>query len=187
MSEFEEGILRSLRRLTRYLGLYSRRLASRHGLTGPQLVCVRLLARLGPTTPSVIAREMSLSQATVTGIVDRLDRQGLVHRERDVADRRRVVVALTAQGEEVAKSAPSALQDNFLTRLAALPPGEQRAIHESLERIVEMMDDSVLPSGPPSASLLTEEATLLALGGFEAESRAPAVGDSATAPQEEEA
>lgn len=163
MSEFEEGILKSLRRLTRFSGLYSRRLASRHGLTGPQVVCVRLLRRIGPTTPTVIAREMSLAQATVTGIVDRLHRQALVERTRDGVDRRRVLVGLTERGRQVAESAPSALQNIFSDRLAALPREEQRAIHDGLARIVEMMDEAALPASPAVAPLLEAEASVLAL------------------------
>lgn len=148
MSDLQDGILRALRRLTRCIDLYSRQLASRHGLTGPQLVCVRTLARLGPTTPSVLAREMDLSQATITGIVDRLEAQNLVTRHRDTTDRRRVTVGLSEQGLAVAASAPSALHDIFSDRLAQMPESEQRAIHHSLERIVDMMSRRLDPTVP---------------------------------------
>lgn len=139
MSTYEDGILRSLRRITRAIDLYSRQLASRHGLTGPQLVCLRTLARLGPCTPSDLAREMDLSQATVTGILDRLAAHRLLGRTRDAQDRRRVIVDLTASGRDVLQSAPSALQDIFSGRLAQLSEDERCSILKSLERVVEMM------------------------------------------------
>lgn len=166
MSNYEEGILRSLRRITRAIDLYSRQLATRFGLTGPQLVCLRTLARLGPITPSVLAREMDLSHATVTGIVDRLESQGLLARTRDAVDRRRVVIGLTAKGSTLAQSAPSALQDIFSGRLAALTMEEQSAIHHSLERIVEMMGAGKLVPDPalPSSSELLSDAQILSLG-----------------------
>ena len=187
MSEFEESILRSLRRITRSIDLYSRQLASRHGLTGPQLVCLRTLARLGPSTPSVLARDMDLSQATVTGIVDRLEGQGLVGRMRNSSDRRSVTIGLTPKGVSVTASAPSALHDIFSGRLAALSKDEQAAIQSSLERIVEMMgagDIGAEPTHATGADLLAD-AQILPLGGqLEANDRDPG---SHSDPGEEEA
>ena len=71
-SEVKEDILRSLRRITRAIDLHSRHLAHTFGLTGPQLVCLRTVGARGKMTPSELAKQVSLSQATITGIIDRL-------------------------------------------------------------------------------------------------------------------
>ncbi len=139
MSPYEESILRALRRITRALDLHSRQLAGSFGLTGPQLVCLRAVDALGPLTPSQLARHVDLSQATVTGIVDRLEASGLVTRARNVDDRRRVTVRLTEEGTELAKKAPSPLQDRFLAQLAELPDDEQAQLLSALTRVVSMM------------------------------------------------
>jgi DNA-binding MarR family transcriptional regulator len=56
------------------------------------LDCLELINRHGPLNPSALARHAGLHPATITGILDRLERGGWVARERDPGDRRAVVV-----------------------------------------------------------------------------------------------
>lgn len=147
-SPHEESILRSLRKVSRAIDLYSRQLVSRHQLTGPQLVCLRQLLLSGPGTPSALARAVSLSQATVTGILQRLEARGLIERQRSEADRRQVIVSLTPEGARLAETAPSPLQEQFAYRLAALPAANQAIIETVLAQIVEMMDAESLDASP---------------------------------------
>lgn len=148
VTNYEEDILRSLRRITRAIDLYSRQLAARYGLTGPQLVCMRALEALGPSTPSTLARHVDLSQATMTGILDRLEQNGLVRRERNQDDRRRVTVSLTESGAGLLGRAPSALQETFVKRLAELPDYEQQLMKATLEKVVVMMGAEGLDAAP---------------------------------------
>lgn len=135
-----ESILRSLRRIARALDRHSRRLIVQHQLTAPQVVCLQALLRAGRLTPGSLAQEVSASQATVTGILDRLELRGLVRRDRDAEDRRRVHITLTETGHSVATLAPSALQTSFEARLLRLTTDEQHAIETALRRVVEMME-----------------------------------------------
>lgn len=148
MKSYEETILRSLRRITRAIDIHSRQLAQEHRLTGPQLVCLRQIERDGQTTPSALARQISLSQATVTGILDRLSNRGLVNRVRSDTDRRRVHVTLTEAGKQLAATAPSPLQQRFARRLEALAPEGQARIAEVLQQIVAMMEADTLKASP---------------------------------------
>jgi len=66
-------------------------------LKGADLDCLDLIDRHGPLSPSELARRAGLPPATVTGILDRLERGGWIHRERDRDDRRAVVIR-TARG-----------------------------------------------------------------------------------------
>lgn len=160
MTTYEEEILRSLRRITRAIDIHSRRLAQAHRLTGPQLVCLRQIHKDGETTPSALARQISLSQATVTGILDRLAARGLVTRVRSESDRRRVMLTLTAAGRAVADTAPSPLQQRFADRLTALPEEGQARIAEVLQQIVTMMEADAIKASPmlvPGASLDEDE------------------------------
>ena len=147
-NDLEEDILTSLRRITRAIDIHSRYLANTFGLTGPQLVCLRVLGRLGQTTPSELARHVALSQATVTGIVDRLARRQLVTRARSEADRRLVEVAITEAGTALVAQAPSALQEKFAQRLRNLSKEEQEIIRITLQKIVQMMDGEELDAAP---------------------------------------
>lgn len=158
MSAVEEAILRSLRRITRAIDLHSRWLASNFGLTIPQLVSLRTLAATKAMTPTELARAVDLSQATITGIIDRLVRRSLVTRERSTTDRRRVVLTITDAGRQLLESSPSPLQERFVTRLGKLPVENQQVIRTVLEQVVRMMGAeeldaaAMLTSGPQSAS-----------------------------------
>jgi DNA-binding MarR family transcriptional regulator len=88
MSDYDE-ILIALRRITRAIDIHSKRLVKSSGLTAPQLVVLQSLRQRGELAPSAIARAVSLSQATVTSILDRLEAQKLVERRRSESDRRR--------------------------------------------------------------------------------------------------
>lgn len=56
------------------------------------LDCLDLISRLGPLSPTALARKAGQHPATLTGILDRLERAGWIARERDPADRRGVVI-----------------------------------------------------------------------------------------------
>ena len=148
LSPHEEPILRSLRRITRAIDLYSRYLAGTFGLTGPQLVCLRAIGQSDGITPGGLSKEVELSQATVTGIVDRLESQKLVARLRNDKDRRRVSLRLTDAGRSLLDRAPSPLQDQFVQRLRRLPEEEQRQIDTTLSKVVDMMGAETLEAAP---------------------------------------
>ncbi len=145
---FDLRVFQALRRIIRAVDLHSRKLAAKHKITGPQLVCLLSVAEREPVTPSAIARHVHLSPSTVIGILDRLDAKGLVTRERDLTDRRLVQVSLTEEGNALVASAPSPLQDTLAAAMNQLPEAERSAIAESLDRIVEMMEVRHIDAAP---------------------------------------
>ncbi len=147
-----DAVLAALRRIARALDLHSRYLAQHHGLTGPQLLVLRELHREQNGTVGRLAEAISVSQATLTGIIDRLERKGLVQRRRDKTDKRRVMVRVTAAGKRVLQSPPSLLHNSFVEKFTRLAPEEQVKIVASLERLVEMMEPEAT-SGEGSADM----------------------------------
>ncbi len=148
---YEEKVLKSLRRIIRAVDLYSRRLVVQHGLSGPQLLALTRLGK-GAMRSGVLARELSLSPATVTGILDRLESRGLVERRRQIDDKRTVVVSLTSAGRALLDRAPPPLQESFVKQLRALPESEQAQISATLERIVSMMAAEDIDAAPMLAA-----------------------------------
>lgn len=147
-ASLEEDVLRALRRITRSIDLHSRKLATTFGLTAPQLVCLRVVGQMGCVTPSTIAREMALSQATVTGILDRLVARQLCARMRSDRDRRLVMIELTDAGRALLDQAPSPLQERFKAQLAQLGAEDQERIRSTLLQIVAMMGGEDLEAAP---------------------------------------
>ncbi len=143
-----ESILRSLRRIIRAIDQHSRRLSRKFNLTVPQLVCLRQLTVPGPSTPGNLASKVFLSQATVTGILDRLEARNLIRRERTDPDRRRVTVSLTDSGRRLAREMPWPLQERFAARLAAMAPREQEEIDQVLKQVVDMMEAREIDAWP---------------------------------------
>jgi DNA-binding MarR family transcriptional regulator len=82
----------SLRELNLQLSLLNSKVGARLDVRDIDLDCMDLIARHGPLSPSALARRTGLHPATVTGILDRLERGGWIARERDPSDRRSVLV-----------------------------------------------------------------------------------------------
>jgi DNA-binding MarR family transcriptional regulator len=82
----------SLRELGSQLSLLNHHVGSRLDLRDVDLDSLDVIDRHGPLSPSALARRAGLHPATMTGILDRLERGGWIVRERDPSDRRAVVV-----------------------------------------------------------------------------------------------
>jgi DNA-binding MarR family transcriptional regulator len=92
----------SLRETNLQLSLLSHQVGASLRLRDVDFDCLELITRHGPLKPTELARRAGLHAATVTGVLDRLERAGWVAREPDPADRRGVVVrALRERGREV--------------------------------------------------------------------------------------
>jgi DNA-binding MarR family transcriptional regulator len=146
--DLSDQMLRALRRVMRAVDLHSRQLAQDYGITGPQALVLRECLGSGGLAAGELARRVSLSQATLTDILNRLEQRGLICRSRSLADRRRVVVDVTAAGRVLAETSPPLLQERFVQRFDALPDWEQNLLLSSLQRIAELMDASDLETAP---------------------------------------
>lgn len=84
------------RRLGALSTLYSMSTADHLGMNLSDMLCLGILSSAGPITAGQLASMIGLSTGSVTGLIDRLERLDLVRRERDVEDRRRIVIHLNA-------------------------------------------------------------------------------------------
>jgi len=98
------AIKQSLRELRMHLSLLNLHVGAHLDLKDVDLDCLDLIATHGPLSPSALARAAGLHPATITGILDRLERGGWVARERDSSDRRAVAIrALNGRNAEVTR------------------------------------------------------------------------------------
>ncbi|GAB3824120.1 MarR family winged helix-turn-helix transcriptional regulator [Dactylosporangium cerinum] len=96
------AIKESLRELSIQLSLLNHQVGGRLGVKDADFDCLDLINRHGPMSPSALARRAGQHPATMTGVLDRLERAGWITRERDPADRRAVQVrALKERNTEI--------------------------------------------------------------------------------------
>lgn len=143
-----DEILIALRRVIRAIDRHSKNLVQSHGLTGPQALLLTDIVRNQPLTGSELAKRASLSQATVTDILKRLEYRNLIERGRDDKDKRRILINATEQGEIMVKQSVPLLQEKFQSRLNHLKDWEQNQLLSSLQRIAEMMNAEDLDAAP---------------------------------------
>lgn len=148
MQTHEDQIVAAIRQIIRAVDLHSRHLVSGHGFTGPQLAVLQECGRLENASPKVIADAVHLSQATVTGILSRLENRGLIVRQPSETDKRSVVVEVTEQGRQALQASPSLLQDRFRESLARLEQWERLQILSTLQRVARLMEAEDLDAAP---------------------------------------
>ena len=146
--EIHDKVLVALRKIIRAIDLHSKKLERESGLTGPQLLVMQVISQAEPVTAGQIAREVNLSQATVTSILDRLEKKAYLRRERSQEDKRKVYVYLTEAGGQVLEQAPTLMQENFIRSFSHLDEWEQNLILSSLQRVAEMMQAGELEAAP---------------------------------------
>ena len=143
-----ESVLVALRRVIRATDLHSRNLIKTTGLTSPQLLLLQAIRAKGEVAISELAHGISLSQATVTNIIDRLESRGYIFREKSSHDKRKVHVYLTDKGEMTVKDAPVPLQESFVKQFKELQDWEQTLIISALQRVALMMDAEHIDASP---------------------------------------
>ena len=140
-------------------GLYAQgrrmnqRMAARHGLTAPQLAALSLLAHTGPLSLGDLGERMHTGASTLTGIVDRMEREGLVSRERSAEDRRVWRVTLTARGKALSDQLETVPGGVVREALSALAATERR----ELARLLAKLSSAVLAAGKKAGLLMGDE------------------------------
>ena len=148
MRNNEQIVLGTLRRIIRATDIHSRHLNKTAGLTTPQLLLLAAVKELGAVSISMLSAELSLSQATVTTIINRLEGRGFLQRHRSERDKRVVHAVLTREGETLLASSPEPLQEIFSKRFRALEDWEQHMIIAALQRVSTMMDAEEIDASP---------------------------------------
>ncbi len=147
-----EEVLIALRRIMRAIDIHSKRLVQRHGITGPQALLLKNLLDLKESPVGQLAKRVNLSQATVTDILDRLEKRGLIRRTRSDSDKRRVLVSATPSAEKVLRDASPLLEQRFIAAFGRLSEREQARIHVSLNRVAAMMGATDMDVAPMLSS-----------------------------------
>ncbi|MBK7582930.1 MAG: MarR family transcriptional regulator [Myxococcales bacterium] len=134
-----------------YLYTESRRItkdvAARHGVTGPQLAVVKMLEPVGKLSLSELSWKIRARNSTVTGIIDRMEREGLVERRRSEDDRRVIHITLTRKGHRLAADIPVEPVQIFRQILGELSARDAAELSRILTRLARRVRELVEEKG----------------------------------------
>ena len=132
--ELPSAVLTLLQDLRLTLSLLNRSVGQHFSVNEVDLDCLDILSRHGPHTPGKLAQRMGLHLATMTGVLDRLERGDWIVRERSLSDRRRVLVrADPVQGQRIADYYSGAAKE-LRELCAAYPQTDLRVVVDFLRR-----------------------------------------------------
>ena len=138
--EITEQIIIALRKIMRSIDLNSKQHVKRVGLTCPQLAILTEISKHSEISVGRLAESVSLSQGTVTSILERLENRGLIKRVRNGIDKRKVMASNTEEGKLLLSKAPPLMREAFGIRMESLEEWECFMILSSLKRLVSLLD-----------------------------------------------
>ncbi len=141
-----QRIFDSIRHLVRLLRLTDRAVQSELGLSGAQLFVIHELGKAPALSLSDLAERTRTDQSSVSVVVSRLVEAGLVTRERDRRDARRLVLNLTRAGRALAEKSAPAAQERIVEALERMAAADRRRCADAFSRLVA---DIGRPEGAP--------------------------------------
>lgn len=142
------NLLISLRKIIQAIDQHSIVLKKNFGLTGPQLVTLQAVSYYAPISVTQVSKIVSLSQASVTDITQRLEKKGYLSRNRSANDKRKTDIVPTQKGIAMLDAVPPLLQERFTMRFSKLERWEQLMIESAFERVVSMMSAQDFDAAP---------------------------------------
>lgn len=133
-----EGISDRISVINRRLLLRSREKLDAHGITWRdwQVLTNLLLAGETPVSPSDLSSRLMVTTGAMTNVLDRLERAGLIHRVRNPADRRSVIVEATEAGSALWHVAVNELGEQEAEAVSALTRKEQEQLNRLLRKLL---------------------------------------------------
>ncbi|PTL78819.1 MarR family winged helix-turn-helix transcriptional regulator [Vitiosangium sp. GDMCC 1.1324] len=140
-------LLQLLPHLTRWTRELVSQVSADLDLSLRQYAALRALQE-GTRSATDLARRWQVTPAVVTGVIDRLERRGLVRRAADPRDRRRLYLALTSKGLEMSRSVGDKLTGALAAHLAVATSADLLA----LGRTLAMLERAISPSEPDAVA-----------------------------------
>ena len=133
-------IVSAIRKFVRAVSLDSFQMSRKFGLTSSQSGVLRTLVKEGPLSSASLSRRLYVTPSNITGIIDRLEKKGLVERTRKEGDRRIALIKLTESGAELSNSLPDPIEKKLIYELADLEPEHVRILALVMNQILNLMD-----------------------------------------------
>lgn len=118
------------------------------GLRARELLALQHLQERGPSAQQTLVELVGVDATNLVAILNRLDDAGLIDRRRDRTDRRRAIIALSQEGEQLLVALDRALRDVDDEILSPLTDAERQTLHDLLSRAVQHMASDCAPPAP---------------------------------------
>ncbi len=136
--EYVSEIESTLRMVSMIIRKRGRDILGSFNVTPPQLNALNFL-RHGSLTMGELGQKMYLACSTATDLIDRMERNGLIQRERDTSDRRVIRLNMTDKGSEVIDEVLGARKRYLAGVLTKVAPEDRKALVENLHKMHELM------------------------------------------------
>jgi DNA-binding MarR family transcriptional regulator len=117
----------------------SKRAKAELGVTGPQRLVLRIVGRFPGLPAGQLARLLHVHPSTLSGVLQRLEREGLVRRRRDPRDGRRSLLGLTPKGRTLDLERAGSAEDAVRKTLAHVSRSQLSATREVLEALAQQL------------------------------------------------
>jgi DNA-binding MarR family transcriptional regulator len=118
------------------------------GPTDPQTPVLRILTITGSVSSPELSRKLYVTPASITGIIDRLEKKELVERIRKQEDRRIALITLTQRGAELSKSIPDPVEKKLISELSDLKPDHIQTLGLAVSEILNLIDAKGIEETP---------------------------------------
>ncbi|MCF8230995.1 MAG: MarR family transcriptional regulator [Bacteroidales bacterium] len=139
-----------MRQIVRSINLESKKIQKQYGVSIPQVLCLNFIKE-NPnyqSTQREIRNYLNLNASTITGIINRLEKKGLIARLPKLGDKRVSNIALTADGQRLLEKLPPLLQDRLTEQLNELPYEKVSRIEKSLDDLINLLNIKEIDASP---------------------------------------
>jgi DNA-binding MarR family transcriptional regulator len=137
-----KNIVWALRRIVNLIYRDSKEMNKRYGITGPQSLVIKCLySANSPLSSATMSRSLCVTPANMTGIIDRLEQKGLVHRLKKQGDRRQTLIELSDKGKEYGEKLPDLIEAKLIEGLGNLNPTEIYGIYSAFSNIISIIEE----------------------------------------------
>jgi homoprotocatechuate degradation regulator HpaR len=109
-----------------------------HGLSDQQWRVLRVLGEHGTVETGRVAREAFILGPSLTGVLARMERDGLIRRERDPQDQRRSVVEATARGRKLVEKLSRTIEAHYDWMEQSLGKQKLAQLYQLLDEVIEL-------------------------------------------------
>ncbi len=117
----------------------SKRMLATVGVTGPQRLVLRLIGQYEELSPGEVAEILHVHPSSLTGMLRRLERGGLIRRRRHAEDGRRAVLTLTSRGRTLSESQTGTVESKVRSTLRRVSPVKAAAAREVLKALAKQL------------------------------------------------